>query len=245
MDLSNLDIIVAKYKESTEWLAQLLDLGATVYLYDKYPDQPPSTLLLKYKDNMNKDKKPCLVYNTLPNVGKESHTYLHHILTYRDDIKEYTLFTQADPFDHIVKGRVATLTDMKNKINNFIFSNSTSNTILNTKSNIASNSTSNTTLNFQGFGHKNYTLLIGLGGRRNDIIKKIYNSLFGKELDTTSRFRNAGIFMTTKESILSRSPQFYEKCINTNLSKKVNPHEGFCFERLWQIIFDKDHIAII
>lgn len=231
MDLFNFDIVVAKYKEDTEWLIPLLDLGATVYLYDKYPDQPPSTLLLKYKNDKN--DKPCLVYNTLPNVGKESHTYLHHILTYRDVIKPYTLFTQAHPFDHIVKGRIATLTDLKDKINNFIS--------LNTTSNI----TSNTTLNFQGFGYKNYTLLIGLGGKRNDIIKEIYNSLFGKELDITSRFRNAGIFVTTKDSILNRSSQFYQKCINTNLSKKVNPHEGFCFERLWQIIFDKNHIAII
>lgn len=215
---NDVDIVVAKYKESINWIREFIERGAHIYIYDK-SDQQLSDL----HDQINEKNKCKIVYEKLPNVGRESHTYLYHILKYRDKLNKYTIFTQAHPFDHIVKGRIATVDDFNNKIVTFINSNS----------------------NFQGFGYKNYTLLIGLGGKRNDIIKEIYKKLFGKELDVMTRFRNGGIFATSKQEILNRSPKFYEKCINTDLSKKVNPHEGFCFERLWQIIFNKDYEAII
>ena len=38
----------------------------------------------------------------LPNVGREAHTYLHHIVSNWDNLAEYTLFLQGWPFDHDV-----------------------------------------------------------------------------------------------------------------------------------------------
>lgn len=36
----------------------------------------------------------------LPNVGREAHTYLHHIISRYDSLSEWTVFAQGKPFDH-------------------------------------------------------------------------------------------------------------------------------------------------
>jgi hypothetical protein len=36
----------------------------------------------------------------LPNVGREAHTYLHHIVTHYDRLADLTVFVQGKPFDH-------------------------------------------------------------------------------------------------------------------------------------------------
>lgn len=221
-DFTDIDIVVAKYKESIDWLDFFITNGSKIYLYDK-SDQEISDQNISDQNILEYINKGNIIYEKLPNVGRESHTYLYHILKHRDSLNEYTIFTQANPFDHIVKGGKSNINDFYNHIVSFINSNNS----------------------FQGFGYKNYSLLIGLGGKRNDIIREIYKFLFGGELDVTIKFRNGGIFATAKEVILNRSSKFYKRCMNTELSKRVNPHCGFCFERLWQIIFNPDYKAII
>ena len=36
----------------------------------------------------------------LPNVGREAHTYLCHIINNYDNLDDYTVFLQGNPFDH-------------------------------------------------------------------------------------------------------------------------------------------------
>jgi hypothetical protein len=36
----------------------------------------------------------------LPNIGREAHTYLYHIVTQYDNLDEFTIFVQGNPFDH-------------------------------------------------------------------------------------------------------------------------------------------------
>ncbi len=37
---------------------------------------------------------------TLPNLGREAHTYLHHIVNRYYTLADYTIFCQGKPFDH-------------------------------------------------------------------------------------------------------------------------------------------------
>lgn len=46
----------------------------------------------------------------LPNVGRESHTYLHHIVENYDSLPDWTVFSQGWPFDHS-KGFMGLLAD--------------------------------------------------------------------------------------------------------------------------------------
>jgi hypothetical protein len=83
-----LTIVVARYKEDVAWLNDL-PADSRVYLYNKGPDIAPGTL------------RPGIEVRALPNTGREAHTYLHHLRHhFKADEGEFTVFTQADPFEH-------------------------------------------------------------------------------------------------------------------------------------------------
>lgn len=69
---SDMEVVVARYKEDIEW-TKTLPYKVTVYTKDD-----------------------CL----LPNIGREAHTYLYHIITRWDSLADYTAFVQGYPFDH-------------------------------------------------------------------------------------------------------------------------------------------------
>jgi hypothetical protein len=45
-----------------------------------------------------------MIWRTLPNVGRESHTWLSHIVEEYESLAEWTVFMQADPSDHLLPG---------------------------------------------------------------------------------------------------------------------------------------------
>ena len=72
-------IVVARYNENVEWTRQFKN----VIIYNK--GEP-------LNDGYN---EICL-----DNVGREGHTYYHHICTNYNCLADYTIFLQAHPFDH-------------------------------------------------------------------------------------------------------------------------------------------------
>lgn len=92
----HVDLVIARYKENLCWLDNSVRIlqekgyNVTVYLYDK-GDHPPVI-------------STELWYETLPNVGRESHTYLHHIIThldlYHSEPEHYVVFLQGSFMDH-------------------------------------------------------------------------------------------------------------------------------------------------
>jgi hypothetical protein len=80
-----LDIVVSKYKENLSWVDP--------YMGVIFPAKIRKFIYSKFE---NEDGP----YIKLPNVGNESHTYLHHIVNYYDDLSDYVLFSQGNPLDH-------------------------------------------------------------------------------------------------------------------------------------------------
>ena len=76
-------LVVARYNEDIQWLLPFKDI---VYLYNKGNNIHPS--LDSFKTI------------ALPNVGRESHTYLTHIVDNYDNLAEHVLFFQAHIDDH-------------------------------------------------------------------------------------------------------------------------------------------------
>lgn len=72
-----LDLVVARYRENVDWLSRFPETRQWVY----------------EKDNPQADL-------SLPNVGREAQTYLHHIVENYDRLAEVTVFLQGHPFDH-------------------------------------------------------------------------------------------------------------------------------------------------
>lgn len=72
-------IVIAKYKEDVSWTASLKTSSFTVF--DK-------------SDDINN-------YIKLPNIGRESHTYLTYIIDNYESLPDYICFLQGDPFVHL------------------------------------------------------------------------------------------------------------------------------------------------
>lgn len=75
-----MDLVVARYNEPLDWLDHLPD-GLNVHVYNKGEpiDRP---------------------HVQLENIGRESHTYLTHIIQNYDRLAQFTIFVQGYPFDH-------------------------------------------------------------------------------------------------------------------------------------------------
>lgn len=76
-----LELVVARYQEDLRWLRNIApQIRVTVY------------------DKNQEDFYPRAL--RLPNIGRESHTYLHHIVTRYGTLSPLTVFCQGKPFDH-------------------------------------------------------------------------------------------------------------------------------------------------
>ena len=86
-----MNIVIAHYNESLEWLSTCLApvQRRSVWIYTKGPDP------------IRVDGVPDSQIKTLPNVGRESHTYLTHIIENWDNLPERVYFLQGDPFPHL------------------------------------------------------------------------------------------------------------------------------------------------
>jgi hypothetical protein len=75
-------LVISRYRESLEWVAELPH-PAIVY-----------------------DKGPCPLADavTLPNVGFEGQTFLHHFATHYDELADVSVCLQGDPFPHLRHG---------------------------------------------------------------------------------------------------------------------------------------------
>ena len=76
------ELVVARYTEDLSWLRKR-PATLTVTVYDKGTDASGSDGAIQ-----------------LPNIGREAHTYLHHIVDRYDSLADWTIFCQGKPFDH-------------------------------------------------------------------------------------------------------------------------------------------------
>jgi len=75
-----MEVVVSRYNENIDWTRRIEN--AVVTIYNKGGD-------ISGFDTIQ-----------LPNVGREGHTYYHHIVSRYDNLAEYTAFLQGNPFDH-------------------------------------------------------------------------------------------------------------------------------------------------
>lgn len=83
-----LSVIVARYEEDMLWLHPFFHICT---IYNK------GSCINNDINNINKIKKVV----DLPNVGREAHSYLYHIINNYDDIEGILLFTQGNIKDHL------------------------------------------------------------------------------------------------------------------------------------------------
>ena len=185
-------IFVARYKENIEWTKEFDTKNVVVY-------NKGSALNNIYKE-----------YKCLPNVWREGHSYYTYIYENYENLADYTIFLQGNPFDHSPH-LIKTLNKYLNKENasDFEF---LSETISPCKLSGCSH-------------HKGLPLL------------SVYTTLFGKpNEDKHFAFGYGAQFIVSKRAILKHPKSFYLQIVKL-LENSVNPVEGFVIERFHGLIF--------
>jgi len=80
LETPSVDLIVAHHEEDLKWLRRV----------------PTCVTCRVYHKGSHTDDGQAL-----PNVGREAHTYLHHIVHHYDTLADRNIFCQGRPFDHV------------------------------------------------------------------------------------------------------------------------------------------------
>jgi hypothetical protein len=196
-----LELVVAHYTENLNWLRNLPpQLRTTVY----HKHIPSSTEL------------PGIL---LPNIGREAHTYLHHIVSRYDSLAEWTIFCQGKPFDHAF--------DFKKKLREY-----------------ANHPESINPTGFQWLGHlidtdddQGHRLFAPWSknedGRGLDM-SGFYRALFDTDGPDLYTFVLGAQFAIHRDVLRQQPVSFYERALDVSVSF---PDAAHCFERSWDRVF--------
>jgi hypothetical protein len=191
----NVSIVVARYNENIEWSNHF----SNVIVYNKG------------KPLVNSDNEKLML-----NVGKEGHTYYKHIYDNYDNLSDYIVFLQGNPFDHspnIISNLKRLLNTDRLKIDFHFLSE-----------NILG-------CNLTGCKYHHPSRLP---------ILETYKMLFnGKETEMEFEFGAGAQFIVNKELILKKTRSFYLKIVKL-LEHSKNPFEGYVIERFHKLIFTHD-----
>ena len=195
------DIVISKYKEDISWLNNFSK--SRIFTYDKSGDE---TSFIK-----------------LPNVGRESHTYLTHIINNYDNLSDYICFLQGNPFD----GPKGHLNQSFDFIESF-----------------------NQSTNFYPL---TYLLKCDLNGNPhhpNLEIKKLIFDKFFIDCPNELIFTVGAQFIASRSSILKRKKEFYidilKEFYRTDIDNKYTGGGGgtcgnkmpWIMERVWAYLFN-------
>ena len=209
-------LIIARYNEDIEWVKYIDDNLYDIYIYNKGNKIQMS----------NKDSN--IIITDIINIGRESHTYLYHIIKHYDNLPEKIIFTQGHPFDHV---RINFIQEINNYSNEdfYYFSNNRLKLKFNNDGSIL-NESGLLNNSFWSNQHNNDSCIF-------NISKQI---ILNKDLNNFEWYFNTGaIFGVSKKNLLKNNRDFYNNLLNIliNSDNPINPPEGHCLERLWEIIF--------
>ena len=207
------NIVVGHYNEDLNWLSSFDKDSIIVY------SKGESTSI------------EC-IQKFLPNVGRESHTYLYYIIENYENLPDVIFFTQGNIKDHTypVQSGSYYSTDKTYIEDNFL--------------NINTISSLNILRSIFKFGISNdYHVASNsiedkciYSGR--EFFSKFINNSINLEESYIYIYYN-GIFSVKREAILSRSKEYYEELIKL-LTHSSSPEVGHFFERSWFYIFNLD-----
>ena len=206
-------IVISRYNENIDWVKYIDTELFDIYIYNK--------------GDAIQDIPNCNIIK-LSNTGRESHTYLYHIINNYSNLPERIVFTQAHPFDHV---RDSFLNDIN------IFDKCDRPFYYFSKNILSIQYYKNTFIEYGILNNREWKNYHDI----NSPIKKTMKTLFHDYKDENVKlfFGTGAIFGVDKLLILRNNIDFYKNCINilNNSSNLVNPDEGHSFERLWYYIF--------
>lgn len=205
---SSFEVVIARHKEDLSWAVKEF-LRETVIVYNKGPDD------LNLPDNFKIIK--------LPNVGKEAHSFLFHIIANYQHLADRILFLQAYPYDHPSYLPLVDFMDRTDSGCENIISKSF-------QTNLSSESEFLKTRQWESSKYKNLTV------KSYDMVGFVTKFVSPDYLSSTSICAGYGSeFAVDKSKILGHSLMYYINMFNT-LGDRF-PVENHYFERIWDLVF--------
>ncbi len=207
-------LIISRYDENLSWLNEYSDFNFSIY-------NKGAQL-----EGINKK-----YITELPNLGRESHTWIFHIIKNYENLDEYNIFLQ---------GRIDDLGCMAFSNPNFYlkgmdkFGFAVSRLGLLTPFHWKNNVGIEKDVRYKKMWFSNEI------GNSSNGFRNFAKSLF-PEIPLFVATSYGGCFGVKKEAILKHDISFYEKILEI-LNKHKNPIEGHYMERLWCYIFTKNHL---
>ena len=216
--------MVARYKEDVKWANEFPNV--TIYNKGDPLDSPsqrkswgPARVGWPFSERSSlrwRTPRASLYksrWMSLPNVGREGHTYYKHIYDNYDTLDEYTVFLQGNPFDH-------------------------SPNILEDLRKFTRAETIDLDFEYLTIMMVQYTLGCGDWFHYPGLpLADMYENLFNERRDDLSVTFGAGAqFIVSKKRIHARPREFYLKIVRL-LEYNSNPIEGHIIERFHPIIF--------
>ena len=188
---------------------------------------------------LNNEMHNCTIYNKgeplnienefmLENLGRESDTYLNHIINNYDNLSDLVVFTQARIQDHVGSDDVNFLLKMKNDA---LIHGKSQNFFSHTDVGNQPSFDHNWNLRPEGWylkdNYKDNQPLLFIDWFKNNIMVEYPNPIF---------IYGAGLFAIKKELILKYPIEYYKKLV-LEVNHHIDPIEGHFFERSWYYIF--------
>lgn len=182
-------------------------------------------VIARYEEDVSwarKLKVPFVVYNKgasetgledtyrvtrRPNVGRESETFLSHIIEHYDSLPEHLVFLQGNPFDHCHRA-VEIIHTLPLGAGLVPLSGNFKHEILSAP------------YNWEGFGETLQSLA----------------SLMGLSESSAVIYATGAQYAVPREAMLAREKSFYESLLPM-VNHSSNPLEGWAMERLWPYLF--------
>lgn len=209
------EIVVAHYNENLQWLEHIFD---EVTIYSK-GDAPANDFERTF---------------SLPNIGREGHTFLYHIVSRYDTLADTTLFLQGEI--HAWKEGTPPHTELS-------------------LPELCERSLTLTGLSAMGFGlpgmfdkwnsmewdkdPRRWLERRGKGMRMSDLTPaQFWYFIFNTEHPESVAWTGSGIFAVTSKAIRRRPLSFWQNLLEYfEMLNHANPEEGHFLERFWMSIF--------
>lgn len=198
-----IELVVARYQEDLRWTRRV-PREVRVTLYDKGGSEDWSGM-------------PWLARSSLENVGRESHSYLHHVVTHYHELAPITVFVQGFPFDHAhdLHKVLRSLAEGSDRVEGFRWLGFI----------IDSDDPRGRRLHVPWSKNPE--------GRELDL-GSFYRILFRQEAPPWTHFFPGGQFAVSREQILSRPLRDYQRALEMAVHF---PDAAYCFERTWDRVF--------
>ena len=212
--MSTNHVVISRYNEDLSWIERIGRSDSRIFIYNK-------------GQKINNIVPEGVTVIDLENKGRESHTYLYHILNNYEELPEKIIFSQAHPNDHVSENFRSDFLDFLNSSAEFKYF---SKNILEMK--IDPDGVEESGILNGSFWRNKHSLSSCCVTVPFELIPQIESKKW--------IFGTGAIFGVSRRSVLKNSKEFYQRSLEIleKSSDPVNPPEGHAFERSWYLIFN-------